>query len=95
MKIYLDDTRAAPNGWHLVRWPDEAISLLRQGIVTDISLDHDLGNDKRGTGYDVLNWIERAVVLNGFRPPRMYVHSANPAAAERMRRAIASIESRF
>ncbi len=42
MKVYLDDERPTPSGWISVRWPDEAIALLETGMVTDISLDHDL-----------------------------------------------------
>lgn len=40
-----------------MRWPDEAIELLKSGEVRKLSLDHDLGDDERGTGYDVLLWI--------------------------------------
>ncbi|MDN5500157.1 MAG: hypothetical protein L0G80_09525, partial [Shewanella sp.] len=61
MKIFLDDERLAPTGWLHARWPDEVISCLAKGMVTDISLDHDLGDDARGTGYDVLLWIEQAI----------------------------------
>jgi hypothetical protein len=43
------------------------------------------------TGYDVLAWIEEQVVLHGYRPPRLSVHSANSAARERMERALKSI----
>jgi hypothetical protein len=92
MKVFLDDTRPAPSGWTLVRWPDEAIALLEHGGVTDLSLDHDLGDDARGTGYDVLLWLEEAVATRGVAPPRVTVHSANPPARARMEAAIASIE---
>jgi hypothetical protein len=92
MKVYLDDVREAPPGWQRVYWPDEAIALLAQGGVTDISLDHDLGDDARGTGYDVVAWIEEAVVTRGFQPPRIAIHSANPVGKERMLRGIAAIE---
>lgn len=74
-----------------VRWPDEAIALLETGEVAVISLDHDLGDDERGTGYDVLLWIEEAVALRGFDPPEMRVHSANSSARLKMEAAIASI----
>ena len=84
MKVFLDDARAAPCGWVRVRWPDEAIRLLERGQVTHLSLDHDLGDDERGTGYDVIVWIEEAVITRGFRPPVINVHSANPAAKARM-----------
>lgn len=91
MKVYLDDLRPAPEGWKRVYWPDEAIALLETGDVEELSLDHDLGNDVRGTGYDVLVWIEEAVALRGFKPPNLRVHSANPAAAVRMQESIAAI----
>ena len=65
-KIWLDDERPAPDGWILARWPQEAISWLASGDVTHISLDHDLGDDSRGTGYDVILWIEEAVATRGF-----------------------------
>jgi len=84
MKVYLDDEREAPCGWHRVYWPDEVIGLLEEGVVTHISLDHDLGDDERGTGYDVILWIEEAVVLRHFKPPHIRIHTANPAAKIRM-----------
>ena len=74
-------------------WPDETIKLLQTGTVTHLSLDHDLGDDQRGTGYDVLLWIEQEVVLRQFTPPASIdVHSANPAGRKRMFAAIEAIE---
>ena len=93
MKVYLDDERVAPTGWVRVRWPDEAIELLRSGEVRELSLDHDLGDDERGTGYDVLLWIEEQVACHRFIPPLITVHSANPAARIRMEAAIRAIET--
>jgi hypothetical protein len=91
VKLYLDDERPAPQGWILVRWPSEAISLLESGEMTDLSLDHDLGDDERGTGYDVILWIEEAVATRGFSPPRIAVHSANSSARQKMELGIESI----
>jgi hypothetical protein len=91
MKVYLDDERATPEGWVRVYWPDEAIELLKDGSVTEISLDHDLGDDERGTGYDVLLWIEEQVVLHGFAAPVLRVHSANSSARQKMEAAIEAI----
>ena len=62
--------------------------------VTDLSLDHDLGDDSRGTGNDVILWIEKEVVTRGFVPPRITVHSANPSARQKMEAGISSIERR-
>lgn len=92
MKIYLDDERTTPDGWVRVYWPDEAIKLLETGTVEELSLDHDLGDDERGTGYDVVLWIEEAVALRGFKPPRISVHSANSSARDKMLAGIRAIE---
>jgi len=92
MKVYLDDVRPTPDGWIRVYWPDEAIELLKTNKVTDISLDHDLGDDERGTGYDVVVWLEEAVALDKFVPPNIMVHSDNSSACERMRAGIKAIK---
>lgn len=92
MKIYLDDERVAPEGWLQVRWPNEVITLLESGCVTHLSLDHDLGDDKRGTGYDVLQWIEQQVFASNFIPPQIIIHTANPPARKRMLEAVESTQ---
>ena len=94
IKVYLDDERKPPAGWKLVKWPDEVIALMKKGNVDEISLDHDLGDDKRGTGYDVLTWLEKEVVLNGFKPPKINIHTANISARKKMEGAKKSIERR-
>lgn len=92
MKLYLDDERPAPAGWIAARWPEEAIAHLQTALVEALSLDHDLGDDSRGTGYDVLLWIEKAVALRGFNPPSIIaVHSANPSARQKMEMAVNNI----
>ena len=95
MKVYLDDERKTPDGWHRVYWPEEAIELLKRGKVTEISLDHDLGNDERGTGYDVILWIEEAVFTDAFVPPKIMVHSANSSARKKMELGIQVIYSKI
>lgn len=91
LRVFLDDERTPPDGWTLVRWPDEAIELLERGLVAEISLDHDLGDDRRGTGYDVVLWIERAVAERAFVPPIVKVHSANSSARLKMEAGVAAI----
>ena len=92
MRVFLDDERTAPDGWVRVYWPAEAIALLEAGEVTELSLDHDLGDDERGTGYDVILWIEEAIAVRAFKPPRISVHSANSSAREKMLAGIRAIE---
>jgi len=91
MKVFLDDERDTPAGWVRTYWPEEVIELLKSGNVTEVSLDHDLGDDAHGTGYSVLLWIEEQVFVNGMRPPALLVHSANSSARQKMEAAIASI----
>ncbi|MFM0163887.1 hypothetical protein PQR39_26170 [Paraburkholderia sediminicola] len=93
MKVFLDDERATPAGWVRAHWPDEVIELLKTGAVTELSLDHDLGDDERGTGYTVLLWIEEQVHLHGMHPPKLSVHSANSSARQKMEAAISAIEA--
>ena len=95
MKVFLDDERITPDGWMRVYWPDEAIELLKTGQVSEISLDHDLGDDERGTGYDVVLWVEEAVATAKFSPPIMRVHSANSSARLKMQAGIDAIMKRI
>jgi hypothetical protein len=96
MKVYLDDVRPSPKGWVLVRWPEEAIELLKTGEVEEISLDHDLGdiNDYERTGYDVLLWLEEQAALGNFKviPKHILTHTGNTSAEKRMWAAIKNIE---
>jgi hypothetical protein len=62
VRVWLDDRRAALEGWVHVRTPEEAIELLRAGGIEELSLNHDLGLDiglRERTGYDVLLWLGR------------------------------------
>ena len=92
MKVFLDDERPVPDGWVLAHWPNEVIARLKTTDVTHLSLDHDLGDDERGTGYDVVLWIEEAVVTSDYAPPQITVHSANSSARQKMLAGIANIQ---
>ena len=68
IKLFLDDTRPAPEDWVRVYTAQQAIDYLKTGEVQQLSLDHDLGpEDIAGTGYQVLEWIEREVHLHAFK----------------------------
>lgn len=91
MKVYLDDLRPTPKGWVHARWPEDVIAYLQTGLVTHVSLDHDLGDDLHGTGNDVVVWIEEQTALHGFAPPIITVHSDNGPGRQRMLQGIDSI----
>jgi hypothetical protein len=85
--VYLDDTRPAPSGWHLCRWPEEVIELIKQGGVEAVDHDHDLGEGSEyanpRTGEDVLKFLEEWV-HDGHEPPRIMIHTMNAAKRVRM-----------
>lgn len=96
INIWLDDLREAPTGFVRCYWPDEVIDLYKKSLLTGeqincISLDHDLGNDRRGTGYDVVVAIEQSVFDGNPPPNKILIHSANSAARMRMEAGIQSI----
>lgn len=91
MKLFVDDKRDPPTeAWLIARDYMTAIMALETGLITIISLDHDLGDAK--TGYDVICWIEKQVRTNDFIPPKiMTCHSANPVGKTRIEQAIKAI----
>jgi hypothetical protein len=92
MKLYVDDCRDAPDGWTTARTFEEAMQHIASGKVTELSLDHDLGEEGAETGYDILRMIERAMVQVGFTPPPdIKIHTANPAGYHNMKLALESI----
>lgn len=97
MKIFLDDVRDTPIGYTRAYWPQEVATLIDQvGIesIEEISLDHDLGDDIRGTGYDVVTYIEEMVFFDKSikSVPKIVVHSANSSARQKMERGIEAIK---
>ena len=92
MRVWLDGLRPAPEGWTHARTQGEAITLLEGGGVTDISLDHDLGEPESevGSGYGVACWIEERAAVGELAPMAWAIHSANPVGRERMRAALES-----
>jgi hypothetical protein len=91
MKLFLDDMRPTPPGWVGVKTPEEAITHLETGQVELLSLDHDLGLPEPRNGYAVVKWLEYQVATRIFRPPQMWVHSANSVGIQNMLRGIQSI----
>lgn len=93
MKLYLDDLRDPYPGWTLVETAQQAIDVLGTFKVAEVSLDHDLGDDANGTGYDVAVWIEERVATDPeYVPPTIHVHTSNPAARDRMMQCVESID---
>lgn len=96
MRMWLDDVREPwKHGYIACEWAKnyyQAIAMLRTGLITFASLDHDLSiEDTMGepsgekTGYDVVCWMEE----NDVWPSEgVTVHSMNPAGRARMQAVI-------
>lgn len=91
VRVWLDDERPMPEGYDVhVKTASEAIEMIRRGEVSEISLDHDLGDYANGTGYEVAKFIEEGAFGGTVSPLDARVHSANPVGAANMRRSIES-----
>lgn len=95
--LWLDDERTPPTPeWIWVKTAPDAIKALQTSYFRVVSLDHDLGDDVLGTGYDVLSYIEEKVHTDlNYRAPEIRIHTANPAARVRMALAAESIERKI
>lgn len=95
LRVWLDDDlvyRVAPEGWTHVTTAWEAMRLLSTGLVVELSLDHDLGDDEiNGRGIDIVNWLAEQQEIEGrLLWPRdgITLHTANPWGRDTMRKAI-------
>jgi hypothetical protein len=92
MKVYLDDIRDAPEGWVLVRNVPKLIKLICNESVTNLSLDHDLGEGEM-SGYDFMRWLEAEVFFHRINSiPKITFHTANPVGRNNMEKVLNSIE---
>lgn len=92
-KLWLDDERPGPEGWVHVKTAHDAILYLTIGNIDEVSLDHDLGPDSAGTGYDVACWLEEVAMTDpSFPVPLVHVHTANASARGKMIQAVHNID---
>ena len=86
MKIWLDDRRPAPPGWHHVMTITEVKAWFYSDIATieEMSLDHDLGLFQ-GTGYDLVKWMADT---GNWPIKKPLVHSSNPPGRKNMEETI-------
>jgi hypothetical protein len=94
--LFLDDERFPAKNWDdidhkIVRNYDEAIQIMSEyGCPLSMSFDHDLGDPKAKTGYDVVKWMVEQDLNSGkiwFRKDfTFYVHSQNPVGGQNIQR---------
>lgn len=91
MKLWVDDERPAPRGWRRARTVAQALKLLDTGKISEISLDHDLGENER-TGYFLAALIEERAHDGQLRRLVWHIHSANPVGRKKMLMALQSAD---
>lgn len=92
-KLWLDDLRQEPEGWIRAKTASQAIMLLATGAFGEVSLDHDLGHDLAGDGYQVISWLEEQIEEDpSFYIPIIKIHTSNPGARIKMSLAAKNIE---
>lgn len=95
LTVYLDDKRPTPKGFVRAFWPDDVSQYIENLDVTSLSLDHDLGDDERGTGNDVVCYVEEKVYFSDYIAPSIVVHSDNSSAKAKMMLGIKNIENKM
>lgn len=90
MRLWHDDVRPCPPGWVWAQNNSDAKEILKSGMVTEISMDHDLGaspNDgllARGSSYDNGEELVKWMIEEDLVPEKIRIHSWNPSGALRM-----------
>lgn len=90
LKLFVDDLRECPEGWHPARTVTEAVRVLATMPVAVISLDHDIEmQDYSGRRFNSMETFATvafylAVMDPGDRPKKVFIHTANPDGAKKM-----------
>jgi hypothetical protein len=90
MRIWLDDIHPMPSHFDVhCKTAAMANRYIQRGECTFISLDHDLGPEEAGTGYEVAKLIEE-LTMTGLLKKRIgwVIHSANPVGRANMEAAL-------
>ncbi|KGR75221.1 cyclic-phosphate processing receiver domain-containing protein [Ureibacillus sinduriensis] len=94
INLYVDDLRDCPLGYTIARNMEEAIYYIENYNVHILSLDHDLGEDNKGTllptGYDLVKYI----CEKGLRANKIYLHTDNGVGRENMYQTLKAAQRR-
>lgn len=93
MRLWIDDVRQPPHvdgerPWVWVKTSEDAIAIISDCWVSEISFDHDLGGDD--CGYKVAEFIESTA--EWALPIKWHVHSQNPVGRDRIIKAMESCD---
>lgn len=88
MKLFVDDIRREPKGWHRARTVTEAIRILSMEIVDEVSLDHDIScftpimgcTHSSEETFEAVAWYISIMK----DPPKVRIHTSNFEAGRQM-----------
>lgn len=90
LKLYVDDLRKEPAGWHRAKTVTEAIRILATREVSEVSIDHDISHRINmdsiarpfpcGETFEPVAWFLWAIKFKG----PVTLHTANPIGAKKM-----------
>lgn len=79
LKLYVDDVRTPPPGWALARTIEDAVRILSEGDVEEVSLDYVIGLDPTHNFSEVARFI---VALPPEKRPRaVRIHTSSDSGA--------------
>jgi len=89
MRLFVDDYREPPEGWHLTKTITEAIRVLSGVMYWDaVSLDHDIiyREGKHSFSEETFATVARyiAIMPKDRLPKIVYIHTSNPSGANDM-----------
>jgi hypothetical protein len=90
VRLFVDDIRTADGEWTVVREITQAIRILATQKVDEVSLDHDImmtsgvATTSSREDYTAVAWYIAAMPEEK-RPKVVYVHTANPEGARRIK----------
>ena len=88
MKLWIDDTREAPEGFIWAKSVNSAIQITKeQGRLDLIDIDHDAG-DYFSQGGDYIKYLDWLEEMSPFGSIRIHIHSGNPVGIQKMRQVI-------
>lgn len=84
IKLFVDDLRPCPDGWHLARTITEAIRILHNMFVSEVSLDYDIvfkRNKRLPEGSETFEPVARYIALLKHPPTIIRIHTGNQDGA--------------
>lgn len=90
LRLFVDDLRECPEGWHPARTVTEAVRVLATMPVDVVSLDHDIETqDYSGRRFNSMETFATVAFYlsamgDDVRPKKVFIHTANPDGAKKM-----------